>query len=214
MDNNHVSETMTQTFNPAQLIAQVLRTKSQGVEPLEAANNLLARFNNLVSIARAGIAELCEVRGITKQKAVALQAGLQLGKHMATKDFYRGKSFTSSYAVFEAYGPKLGTLEHETFWVLLLDGKNRVLNEVKIAQGSTTRCPVTPQDVFAPALREKAVRMILIHNHPSSNPEPSADDRALTERLQQIAQLLGLDILDHVIVGTEGYVSFADRGWL
>jgi DNA repair protein RadC len=168
----------------------------------------------LREIERAGVAELSGIGGICTQKATAVHAALELGRRLVETPLYRGQSFTSSREVFEAYAPRLGGCEQETFWVLLLDQQNRVVKQIQIVSGSVNRCPLSPQDVFAPALREKAVRLILLHNHPSGDPEPSQDDRSLTQRLQKIAQLLNIEILDHLIICDQRYVSFADRGLL
>jgi DNA repair protein RadC len=98
--------------------------------------------------------------------------------------------------------------------VLLLDRKNRIMREVMISQGSLTASVVHPREVFNPAIRDSAAAVICVHNHPSGDPQPSQEDRALTARLVEAGRLLGIQVLDHVIVGRDTYMSFADEGLL
>lgn len=195
-------------ISDAELLALVLRSSVQS------AVQLMEEFGSLRSLVQAGTHELCQTQGIGIQRVAILKAVLSLGQRLHTVSLHRGQSFTSSHAVYLAYHPRVVGLEQETFWVLLLDTRNRIIREIQVALGSVNRCPLSTQDIFAPALREKAVRLILIHNHPSGNPEPSQDDRTLTQRLKQCASLLGLEILDHIVIGDGCYVSFADRGWM
>lgn len=159
------------------------------------------------------VAELVE-KGLTKPQALKIKAAIFLGREAVLAPIQRGDGFVCSRQVFRALAPRIGHLEQETFWALLLDQWNRVLREVHVSTGSINRCPVTPTEVFAPALREKAVGVIIAHNHPSGKPEPSPEDRALTERLQQAGELVGVRVLDHLVICTDSYVSFADRGWI
>lgn len=196
--------------NAADLVATVIR----GKKAQETALAILSEFPSLKRLANAGIGELASIPGMSKKKAISLKSAIELGRAMVGEKLERGKSFTSSYAVYEHYHPLFAGKEKEEFHMLLLDQKNRVLGSVLVGVGSINRCPITPQEIFAPALREKAVRLLLLHNHPSGNPEPSQDDRTLTQKLQQMAQLLGFEIIDHIVIGDGNYVSFADRGWI
>jgi DNA repair protein RadC len=100
------------------------------------------------------------------------------------------------------------------FKVVLLDGKNAIMKDVTISEGSLTLSIVHPREAFLPAIRESAAAVIFVHNHPSGDPEASPEDRALTQRLVSVGELVGIRVLDHVIVGDGRYVSFADQGWL
>lgn len=104
-------------------------------------------------------------------------------------------------------GPRLVTLPVETFWVVLLDARGRAVAATMVAQGILTSCLVHPREVFAVAIRARAASLIVIHNHPSGDPEPSAQDRALTARLCAAGRVLGIPVLDHIVVGRQGFVS-------
>ena len=125
----------------------------------------------------------------------------------------RGESFQSSRQVFEAFRSQ--ALEPvETFRVLFLDGKNRVLFFEDIARGIVTSCLVHPREVFFTAVKVRCSALIAIHNHPSGDPSPSVEDREITRRLRESGKILGIKLLDHIIVSEESYFSFADEGCL
>ncbi len=98
--------------------------------------------------------------------------------------------------------------------VLLLDGKNRIIRRVQISQGSLNQSIVHPREVFNPAVKESAAAMILLHNHPTGDPNPSSEDIAITRRLKEAGELMGIKVLDHIIIGDEEYLSFVERGLL
>jgi DNA repair protein RadC len=121
---------------------------------------------------------------------------------------------TSSQDIFRHYYPLMKGLRREIFKVILLDGKNTIIKDVTVSEGSLTLSVVHPREAFVPAVRESAAAVIFVHNHPSGDPEASPEDRALTERLVAVGELLGIRVLDHVVIGDRRYVSFADQGWI
>src|SRR5262249_16767808 len=116
--------------------------------------------------------------------------------------------------VFRHFGARLRRIAQERFIVVLLDGRHRVLGEEMVSLGTLTASLVHPREVFRPALRASAAALILVHNHPSGDPTPSAEDRAVTERLARAGEILGVRVLDHVIVAERGYVSLREDGAL
>lgn len=198
----------TEQSSSCELLSLILNTKTSTAE------EVLNKLNNLHELERAGVQELCDIDGIGPKKAAIIKALVTLGRRIVDEPLRRGQSFTSSREVYMTYSPRLNGQEREEFWVVLLNTRNQVLREVQVARGTTNRCPVAPQDVFALALREKAVKMLLIHQHPSGDPEPSAEDKDLTAQLVRVGELVGVQILDHVVIGRGSYVSFADRGWV
>jgi DNA repair protein RadC len=126
----------------------------------------------------------------------------------------RGAAFKGAVDIYRAFGPRLRDLKVEQFWVVLLDGKHRVLKEILVSQGTLTSSPVHPREVFTQAIRHSAAAVCLIHQHPSGDPTPSADDLEITRRLVQVGDMVGIRVVDHVICGDASFTSLADRGLL
>jgi len=195
-----------QGMSDQEMLALVLGCKQQN------ALDILSYFGgDIEQMAKASIRELMEVPGIGLALASRLKGAFALGKRMASSRLV-GKKFTCSRDVFDAYGPRLSALHKEEFWVLFLNTRNVVTKEVQIAVGGIANCPVDPKEVFWEAVREKAVSIMLLHNHPSGDPAPSDEDQQLTERILQAGELLAIRVLDHIVIGGGDYVSFADRG--
>jgi DNA repair protein RadC len=152
--------------------------------------------------------------GLSPGGARRLVGAFELARRLAERQVVRGAPFTSSGQVFEAFHGRLRHLRHEQTWLVLLDAKNRVQREVMLSQGSLTGSPVHPRELFRLAIREAAVSIVLVHNHPSGDPEPSPEDQDLTRRLQAVGELVGIRIVDHIVVGDGSYVSFLERGWI
>lgn len=162
-------------------------------------------------LARLSIEEMVG-RGLTFSQARKLKAAIFLGRDAISAPLQRGETFVKPARIAEAYRPRIGHLEQETFWAVLFDTQMRVIRDVHVGSGDVDRCTATPRMVFSMALREKAVRIILIHNHPSGNPKPSLEDIALTDRIQSVAALVGVEVADHVIITNDKYYSFAENG--
>ncbi len=210
LQNRLISE-----LSEVELLALILRTSSKkGGTTLEQAQKIKANFPTLLALQRAGVGELKGLSGLNESKTLAIKAALELGRRLILSKEERKRQFTSSYEIFELYHARFKGEEQENFWCLLLDYKNRPLRHLEIAKGKSNLCSIDPIDIFAPAIRERALKLILIHNHPSGDPEPSSEDRILTSRIQEVAKLIGIKVLDHLIIGDHTYVSFAERGWL
>jgi len=197
-----------------ELLALVLRTGARGKSVLEVARSLLEQFGSLERLSRAGDAEIAAITGMGPTKTAALRAALELGSRCAHAPLRCGQRLLGPEQVFAHLGPRLRGLRQELFLALLLDSRHRVIREIEVSKGSLDQSLVHPREVFGPALREAAAALVLIHNHPSGDPEPSPEDREVTRRLVSAGEILGLSVLDHVVMGGEGYVSFAHRGWL
>ncbi len=198
----------------AELLAILIRNgeRTSGKTALDQARVLLNQFGSLKKLGEATTVELCAVKGIGPAKAAALFAALELGRRFATTNLVRDKMVSSSQDVYNHYGQKLRYWKKELFFSLLLDGKNRVMEEVTVSIGSLTATQVHPREVFHAALRASAAGIILVHNHPSGDPIPSLQDREITDRLCEAGKLLGIPVLDHIIVGDTTYWSFRDHG--
>ncbi len=201
-------------LSDGELLALVLGTGHPCLGDARAlAQALLARFGDLRAVLCAGTAELADQPGIGQARAARLLAVAELGRRLASERLDRGASITSSQTVFEHFGPLLVDERRELFCALLLDTKNRLLATVRISEGSLGASLVHPREAFRPAVREAAAAVLFIHNHPSGDPTPSAEDERVTVRLREVGDLLGIPVLDHVVVGHGAYYSFADNDW-
>lgn len=201
-------------LSPAELIALVLRTGIPNLSALSVATALIERFGSLEGIARAGRAELNMASGIGPAKIASLWAAFEIGMRLARAPLVPGTKLDSPEQVHAHYGPRLRHLRQEIFLGLLLDTRHRLICEVEVSRGSLNQSIVHPREVFAPALRESAAAILVIHNHPSGDPSPSRDDREITRRLVKAGEILGIQVVDHVIIGAQEYCSFARAGWL
>ena len=203
-----------QALSDADLLAIVLRTGRRGESATALAARLLARYGSLRALQQRTPAELCQIPGIGQAKAAQIAATLAMSRRLAATAFAPGDKFTASRQVYEHLHPQLCDLNQEKFLCLLLDTKNRLIREQEISSGGLEASTVNPRDVFTHAIRETASAVIFVHNHPSGDPTPSREDIALSRRLREAGELLGLRVLDHVIIGKRRYVSFADEGML
>jgi DNA repair protein RadC len=142
--------------------------------------------------------------------AAVLRAALELGRRAIAVPLLAGDPIRDARTVHAHFLGRLPQLEREVFYVLVLDGRNRLRTEVRISEGTLTTALVHPREVFGPAVRLGAAALVLVHNHPSGDPTPSSEDLVLTERLRQAGELIGIRVLDHVVIGQGGYVSLAE----
>ncbi len=198
----------------AQLLAIVLRVGRRSTSAVQVGMDLLTRLDGLQGLANRSMEELCAVPGIGPAKAAQIKAAVELGKRVMTTPLTQGKVYTQSRMVFEHYAARLRDMRKEECQVILLDAKRAVIRESTVSRGTLTSSLVHPREVFNEAVRESAAAVIFVHNHPSGDPRPSQEDRVLTARLQAAGDILGIQVLDHIIIGDRRYVSFADEGWL
>lgn len=196
-----------------ELLAVLFGTGSRGTPVLAFAENLLCAGGGLKALAQCDAQELCEFAGLGPARAVQMVAALELGRRVQTATDTRPRLLTPGQ-IFQYVWPSLCTLRREVFHVLCLNSRNALLLDARVAEGATNFCHVDPREVFRPALTARACAVVLVHNHPSGDPAPSALDLRLTEQLAGGARLLGLELLDHLIVGDGTYYSLLERGQL
>jgi DNA repair protein RadC len=200
------------SLSDAQLLAIILRTGSGEKGVLSLSMELLDRFRGLKNIDTSSVAELASFKGLGDAKIAQIKAAFALGKRLMSESVDRNASFSSSRAVNAYAAPRLRNLKKEVFVSLLLDSKNRLIREIKVSEGTLTNSLIHPREAFREAIRESAASVIFVHNHPSGDPEPSRDDIAVTERLKATGDIIGINVLDHVIIGEGKYVSLKERG--
>jgi len=192
-----------EALSVAELLALIIGTgdASTGKSALDLGRDLLARFRSLRELGEASVNELCEVAGIGPAKATAVKAALRLAKLFEDRPLENRERFTSAQQVFQAMHHEFRDNKREHFMALLLDGKNRIIKREEISLGSLNQSIVHPREVFKAAIRESAAAMIVIHNHPTGDPTPSAEDIQITRRLREAGDLMGIKVLDHIIIG-------------
>jgi DNA repair protein RadC len=198
----------------AQLLAILLRTGGGGRGVMELALALLDRFRNLRDIDHASAGELSAIKGIGAAKIAQIKAAFEIGRRLMAESGNDRPVFNSSVAVFSAFAPRFKNMKKETFLCLLLDAKNRLICEAPISEGTLTNSLIHPREAFKAAIKESAAAVIFIHNHPSGDPSPSRDDIAVTERLRNTGDIVGIPALDHIIIGDGSYVSLKEKGLL
>ncbi len=197
-----------------ELLALVLGPCAGRRAPSLCARELLERQGPLRRLSTRTSHELRSVKGVGERQAARLLAVFDLTRRLMGCRLHPGAQFLNPRQIFEHYHASLRDRKKEMFLVVLLDARHRILREEVVSEGSLTSSIVHPREVFGPAVREAAGAMILVHNHPSGDPRPSEEDVAVTRRLVHAAEVLGIRVLDHVIVGDGVYASFKEEGLL
>lgn len=199
----------------AELLAIVLSTGSQGHSSLQLAAVLLSgNGQGLGALARRPVADLARTPGIGVAKASRVAAALELGRRLQEEGRGDRPRIKTPADVYRWFAPRLADLSAEEFHVLALDTQSGVLRDLLITRGILNSSLVHPREVFRAAIAEAAAGIIVVHNHPSGDPTPSANDRAVTRQLVDAGRVLDVPVYDHVVIGAGRYVSFAESGML
>jgi DNA repair protein RadC len=195
-----------------ELLALVLGAGSRKASVLELADSLLG--SGLRDLAARSLAELEGQRGVGRAKATRLLAALELGSRLASEGRTASPTLRTPEESARYLLPRYGARPVETFGLLALDARHRPKREIVVSVGCLTSSVVHPREVFQEAVVSRAAALILFHNHPSGDPEPSAEDVALTRRLASAGTLMGIEVLDHLVLGAGRFVSLKQRGIL
>ena len=199
-------------LNNSELIAILLRTGVEGESVLNLATRLLSGFGGLPGIGRASYGELCSVKGISDAKACQLMAAMELGRRLVSLH-PEGRPFVRSpQDVFNLLGAEMGLMDQEHLRVLLLSTKNEVRGVQEVYKGNVNSSSVRVAEVLRPAMRENCPSVIVVHNHPSGDPSPSPEDVLITRQIRSGGEMMDIAVLDHIIIGGNGWVSLKDKG--
>ncbi|MCK1996558.1 DNA repair protein RadC [Psychrobacillus psychrodurans] len=197
-----------------ELIAILLRTGTKQESVLHLANSVLNYFEQIQELKNASIEEITAVKGIGQAKAVQLLAAVELGKRLSQqktdeKFTIRSPKDAATYLMHD-----MTSLKQEHFVVLFLNVKNQILHKQTIFIGSLNASIVHPREIFREAVKRSAASIICAHNHPSGNPTPSTEDIDVTKRLYEAGILMGIELLDHVIIGDHQFISLKEKGYM
>ncbi len=204
-----------ETLSNSELLALLIGSGSSEESAVDLSRRILTKVGqDLDQLARMSISELMDFKGIGEAKAITVAAALELSRRRLYQDPKSRPKIVSSKGAYDVIAPLITDKVHEEFWVIFLDRSNRVLNSHCVSQGGVTSTHVDPKIIFRQALDHLASGMVLCHNHPSGQLQPSQQDLAITKKLQDAAMLFEIKILDHIILGGRDYYSFADEGIL
>lgn len=202
-------------LSDAELIGILLGSGSRELNAVDLARYILQEVDNdLHALAKFDVKDLQKFKGIGEAKAITIISALELGRRRKAAEFIKKPKITCSNDAYTILAPYLMDKTHEEFWILILNRANTVITARNISQGGISGTVADPKVIFKAALDERASSIILSHNHPSGNLQPSKNDIDLTKKLKRAGEVLELPVLDHIIFSDQQYFSFADEGLL
>jgi len=203
------------SLSDSELIAILIRSGTKHETAVELARRILQENDNdLTRLSRLSVNHLTGFKGMGEVKAVTVVAALELGRRRRMAEASRVLRISTSKDAADYFIPLLSDLQYEEFWILLLNRANHVIDKFQVSKGGVTGTVVDPKIIFRKAVECSASGIILCHNHPSGNDNPSDADRSLTRKVRDAGSLLDIMVLDHIIIAGDGYYSFADNGIL
>lgn len=197
-----------------ELLAILLRTGTKEESVLHLANRVLIHFEQIQQLKDATIEEMTTIKGIGQAKAIHLLAAAELGKRLSSKQTEARFTIRSPKDAADYLMADMASLRQEHFVVLFLNIKNQILHRQTIFVGSLNASIVHPREIFREAVRRSAASIICAHNHPSGNPAPSAEDIGVTKRLMEAGSIVGIELLDHLIIGDHQFISLNEKGYM
>ncbi|MBE9576509.1 RadC family protein [Flavobacterium proteolyticum] len=201
------------TLSDSELLAILIGSGSRNESAVQLCQRVLASSeNNLNTLGKMSVSQLMQFKGIGEAKAISIAAALELGRRRRAEDAIELEKITSSKAVFDIMQPIIGELPHEEFWVLYLNNSNKVIYKAQLSKGGITGTVVDIRLIFKIGFEQNATGIILTHNHPSGKLMASEADLKITKRIKEAGQTLEIQVLDHLIIIENGYLSFQDEG--
>ncbi len=203
------------TLTDSELIAILIGSGNRDETAVALSKRILASVDhNINALGKLSISQLMSFKGIGEAKAIAIIAGLELGRRRREENIPEISKITSSKDVFTILRPVIGDLDHEEFWVLFLNNANKVIQKKQISVGGKTGTLVDPRIIYRAAIEYGATGIVIAHNHPSGLLKPSESDKNLTQKIKQAGASLDINVLDHLIITEKSYFSFADESML
>lgn len=203
-----------ETLSDAEILAILIRSGTKNFSAIDIAKALLERFGTLERLANSDISEIKQIKGMGFTKSITLSAAFEISKRLKSRPFDLKGVINSPTDVANYYIERLMGLNVEIFRVILLSSSNTIIREVIISSGTLNASIVHPREVFRLAITESCASIILLHNHPSGNVEPSKEDIKITKQLVEAGKIIDIKVLDHIIIGGNRYSSFVQLGLL
>jgi len=201
-----------EALSDIELLAILVRTGAANASALTVATALMGRFQDLRSLMQASVEELNSIKGIGPAKAANIKAALEIGRRVSAAPAAARSSIKSPEDAAGLVMEEMRYLDREHFCALILNAKNHVMAKENISIGTLNSSSVHPRELFKAAIRRSAAAIILIHNHPSGDPAPSSEDLEVTAKLVEAGKIVGIQVLDHIIIGDNIFVSFKAKG--
>ena len=198
------------SLTDAELLAILIRTGTKQFNAIQLGKAIIEKADNITYLQNITIEELESINGIGKTKAVQIKAALELGNRIASYKPAKYK-IKNPWDIYKYYMESLRYQYKEIFKVVLLNTKNEIITDVDISMGTLNSSLVHPREVFREAIIRSSNKIILLHNHPSGNAEPSKEDKSVTNRLKECGELIGIEVIDHIIIGDGIYFSFKEN---
>lgn len=205
-----------ENLTDAELLAVLLRTGTKGENSLQLAKRILHpdfAQEGILNIHQWSMEQLLEIKGIGSVKAIQILCLSELAKRLSKAEAQSGLNFSAPETIAQYYMEDMRHKKKEEMKLLLLNSKTKLIGESELSLGTVNTTLVSPREVFVEALRRNAVAVILLHNHPSGDPTPSKQDVLITRRVTEAGRLIGVELLDHIIIGDNCFISLRDKGF-
>ena len=199
----------------SELLAVLLRTGTRGENALQLADKILHPVfsqKGVLNLHQWTYEQLMQIKGIGKVKAIQILCLAELSRRLAKATAQEGLNFSNPASIARYYMEDLRHANQEQMKLLLLNTKSRLIGETDISKGTVNSAVISPRELFVEALQKNAVSIVLLHNHPSGDPTPSKEDVLITRRIQEAGRLIGVELLDHIVIGDNCYVSLREKG--
>lgn len=202
-----------QDLSDPELLAIILGTGTRTVDVLELASFMVKQFGGLQGIHGSGLREMAQKHGVGMKKAVRIHAAFELGRRLLSAQ-NSSPVIDSPERVWKLLQPEMAALKREEFRVFILNNKNSILKKSTVSVGTVSEALIHPREIFREAIREAGASIIVAHNHPSGVLVPSREDISATRRIKEAGMIIGIELLDHVIIGQSSYLSMKEAGYL
>ena len=208
------------SLSDEELLAIIIRTGTKEITAIELGRQIIALGNQtgqskgILSLLHLSVEEMMSIKGIGKVKAIRLKCVAEFSNRIKKQSFGSKIRFTCPSVIADYYMEQLRHLEEEHILLVMTDNKNQLLTDKIVSIGTVNMSVISPREIFLTAIKNRAVHIILIHNHPSGDPMPSNEDCEITKRIYDSGQLLNIPLVDHIIIGDNSYISFKELGYL